>query len=65
MAQLSNPTHRDWVSQVLQELEDLDIKHEIQDLELMPKEKYKNMIKEVVHKKSIFGYITKKRMQTV
>ena len=32
-AQLSNPTHRDWVSQVLQELEDLEIKYEIHDLE--------------------------------
>ena len=25
MAQLANPTHRDWVSQVLQELEDLNL----------------------------------------
>ena len=30
MAQLSNPTHKDWVSQDLKELEDLDIKLEIE-----------------------------------
>ena len=60
-AQLSNPTHRDWVRQVLQELEDLEIKYEIHDLESMSREKYKNMIKEVVYKKAFSELLHKKQ----
>ena len=64
-APLSNPTHRDWVSQVLQELEDLEIKYEIHDLESMSRERYKNMNKEVVYKKAFSELLHKKTMQTV
>ena len=38
MAQLTNPTNRDWVSQVHQELEDLNIILEMEDIEILPKE---------------------------
>ena len=41
MALLTNPTHRDWVSQVLQELEDLNMILEIEEIELLSKEQYK------------------------
>ena len=35
MAQLTYPTHNDWVSQVLKNLEDLSIEPEIEDLKSM------------------------------
>ena len=60
MAQLSNPTHRDWVSQVLQEPEELEIQLEIEDIEDMSKNKYKSLIKEAVYNKDFFGFIEKK-----
>ena len=39
MTQLSNPRHKDWVSQVLKELEDLGIKLEIEQIASLYKEK--------------------------
>ena len=60
MAQLTNPTHRDWVSQVLQELEDVQIQLEIQEIVLMSKYKYKNLIKEAVYSKAFSDLIKRK-----
>ena len=60
MAQLTNPTHRDWVSQVLQELEDVEIQLEIHEIELMSKDKYKNLIKEAVYSKAFSDLIKRK-----
>ena len=61
MAQLTNPTHRDWVSQVLQELEDLNIKLEVEDIELFTKEQYKTVIKEAVYKKACVDLLLRKQ----
>ena len=40
-AQLENPTPKDWVSQVLEYLEELEIQHELEEIQIMNKEKYK------------------------
>ena len=61
MEQLTNPTHRDWVSQVLQELEDLNIKLVIKDIELLSKEQYKTVIKEAVYKKAFSDLLLRKQ----
>ena len=49
MAQFSNPTHRDWVSQVLHELKELEIQLEIKEIEVMSKYQYKSVIQEAVY----------------
>ena len=61
MAQLSNPTQKDWVSQVLKELEDLDIKLEIEQIVSLSKEKYKEIIKEAVYRKALSDLLQRKR----
>ena len=52
MAQLGEPTPKDWVSQVLEDLEELEISFELDQIEVMKKEKFKLTIKEAmrVHK---------------
>ena len=60
MAQLTNPTHRDWVSQVLQELEEVQIKLKIKEIELMSKYNYKNLIKEAIYSKAFLDLIERK-----
>ena len=64
MAQLTNPRQRDWVSQVLQEVEDLNINLEIKDIELLSKEKYKSLIKEVVYKRAFSNLLIRKQSKT-
>lgn len=60
MAQLSNPTHRDWVSQVLQELEELEIQLEIEEIEVMSKVQYKSLIKEAVYNRAFSDLLRRK-----
>ena len=60
MAQLSNPTSRDWVSQVLEELEDLSINLQIDEIEVMKKSLFKKIVKEAIQKKA-FSYLLKKK----
>ena len=50
MAQLEKPTYRDWASQVLEDFEDLNIDMELEDIEIMKKEKFKSIVKEEVKK---------------
>ena len=67
MAQLSNPIHTDWVSQVLHELEELEIQLEIKEIEVVSKDQYKSVIKEALYKKKIKknGFIEKEARETV
>ena len=60
-AQLSNPTHRDWVSQVLKELEEINIQLEIHDIEILSKDKFKILVKDAVYKKAFLDLLKKKR----
>ena len=60
MAQLEKPTYRDWVSQVLEDLEDLNIDMELEDIEMMKKEKFKSIVKEEIKKKT-FQYLLEKK----
>ena len=60
MAQLSHPTPRDWVSQVLEEIEDLSLNLEIEEIEVMKKVSFKKMVKEAIRKKA-FSYLLKKK----
>ena len=48
MAQLGEPTPKDWVSQVLEDLEELEISFELDQIEVMKKEKFKLTVKEAV-----------------
>lgn len=45
MAQLGEPLSKDWVSQTLADLEELEINLELNSIKSMKKEKYKNLLK--------------------
>ena len=60
MAQLSHPTAKDWVSQVLEELEDLSINLEIEEIKVMKRVFFKKIVKEAVKQKA-FSYLLKKK----
>ena len=50
MAQINFPSHNDWVSSVLEDLEELEIALEIQEIKVMPKVKVKEYVNEKVSK---------------
>ena len=58
MAQLTDPSHNDWVSQVLKDLEDLSIELEVEEIKSMKKHFYKKIVKEAVQKEA-FLYLQK------
>ena len=60
MALLNNPTAKDWVSQVLDELEDLSIHYQIEEIEAMKKTFLKNIVKDAIKKKA-FEYLMEKK----
>lgn len=60
MAQLGEPLSKDWVSQTLADLEELEINLELDSIKSMKKEKYKNLLKEAIHKKA-FSDLKKKK----
>ena len=59
-AQLENPTRKDWVSQILDDLEELEIDFELEEIQRMSKEKYKKIVKHSVEKKA-FLYLKEKK----
>lgn len=59
-AQLSNPSHRDWVSQVLDDLEELDLNLELEQIENMKREKFKILLKEAIKHKA-FSYLLERK----
>ena len=48
MAQMNFPSHNDWVSSVLENMEELEIGLEIKDIQVMPKVKFKEYVNENV-----------------
>ena len=60
MAQMNFPSHNDWVSSVLEDMKELEIELEIEDIQLMPKVKFKEYVNEKVSK-SAFKYIMKRK----
>ena len=61
MAKFSNPTHTDWVSQVLHELKELEIQLEIKEIEVMSKYQYKSVIQEAVYNQSFSDLLKRKQ----
>ena len=60
MSQMKFPTQNDWVSSVLEELNELGIDLELEQIENMSKEKYKYILKERVEVKT-FEYLIHKK----
>ena len=52
IAQIEDPTPRDWVSQVLEDLEEINKNLELDKIKYMKKEKFKSIIKESVRTKA-------------
>ena len=52
IAQLENPTQRDWVSQVLEDLEYINVDLEIEAIKSLKRDKFKEIIKEAVKLKA-------------
>ena len=46
-----NPTKKDWVSTVKKDLEDLDLNVTFEDIKVMKKSSFKNMLKQSIEKK--------------
>ena len=57
MAQLTEPTARDWVSQVLDDLVELKLELEIEQIQCMIKLKFKSLVKKKAVKKRSFSYL--------
>ena len=60
MAQLKHPTQKDWVSQVLEDMETLSIDLEIEDIKHMKKPCFKKLVKEAVRKEAFLYLIRRK-----
>ena len=50
--QLRNKTSKDWVSTVLQDLEDLQVSENFEDIKVMKKSTFMRMIKQKVEEKA-------------
>ena len=53
-AQLEQPKHKDWVTQVLLDLEHLNIKMELKEIEQESIDKFKKIVKEAVQSKALY-----------
>ena len=60
MAQLTEPTARDRVSQVLDDLVELKLELEIKLLQSKKKQKFKSLVKEAVKKRAFSYLVTRK-----
>ena len=60
MSQMNFPTQNDWVSTILEELNELEIDLELEEIELLSKEKFKSIVKDKVEAKA-FEYLLKKK----
>ena len=56
MAQLTHPTARDWVSQVLEQLEDQPLNLEIEEIKVKNKISFLEMVKEAIRKRHFLTY---------
>ena len=59
-AQLENPTRNDWVTQILKDLEILDIREQITEIGQMSQEEFSEMCKEKVYQNA-FQYLENKK----
>ena len=51
--QTMNPTKKDWVSTVKKDLENLDLNVTFEDIKVMKKSSFKNMLKQSIEKKAL------------
>ena len=63
-AQLLNPTHRDWATQVLEDLEELGIDLELEQIEEMKRDFFKTIVKDAVQRKAFKSLINRKNSRT-
>ena len=61
---MNSPTHKDWVSTVLGDLEELEIDIEIGEIKDMKKEKFKIIVKDKVMN-GAFQYLLKKKAERI
>ena len=60
IAQVKSPSHNDWVSQVLRDLEDINLSIEFDEIENLSKDKFKEILLAHVHNYSFSELIIKK-----
>ena len=60
IAQVKSPSHNDWVSQVLKDLEDINFSIEFEEIENLSKDKFKELLLSHVHIYSFSELITRK-----
>ena len=60
MAQPTEPTARDWLSPVLDDLVELKLELEIEQIQSMKKQKFKSLVKEAVKKRAFSYLVTRK-----
>ena len=53
MAQLNNPTKGDWATEVLQDIEYLDLNLDLEDIKNMPKSSFRKIVKTKTTKKAL------------
>ena len=64
MAQMTEPTARDWVSQVLDDLVELKLELEIEQIQSTKNQKYKSLLKKKAVKKRAFSYLVTRKHGT-
>ena len=60
IAQVKYPTYKDWTSQILEDMEELNIDLEFQDISDMSKERFKNIISEKIRNHAFNELLVKK-----
>ena len=63
-AQISNPTTGDWVSEVLNDLVELDIEMELSEISGISKNKFRSIVKEQTNKKALQHLLDRKASRT-
>ena len=53
MAQLNNPTHGDWATEVLDDIEYLDLNMELGDIKIMSKNRFRSIVKVKTEQKAL------------
>ena len=60
MAQLNNPTQGDWATDVLEDIEYLDLNIELEEIKLMSKNRFKRIVKAKANQKALEYLLDKK-----
>ena len=64
LCQLLNPTHRDWATHVLEDLEELGLDLELEQIEEMKRDFFKTIVKNDVQRKAFKSLINRKNSRT-